>query len=206
MIDKNRMLALLGAGLGPTEVATTLGCDQSYVSQQLMDEDFRSQVLAKRVEHLQAATERDKKINAIEDDLIDKLKDSVPYMTKSQDILKAFFILNRAQRRGASQGSAINITQNVVQLQLPPAARRMFTTSHTGEVVEVDSKSTITKSLNELMRERSKNSPQTFGEDRESKGKERVRDLEVFDSQKVVNGHSETETLVATVGKISYSL
>lgn len=155
MINKDRMLTLLGAGLGPVEVATTLGCDPSYVSQQLMDEDFRALVLAKRVENLQAETERDKKINSIEDELIEKLKDAVPYMVKTDQVLHAFRVLNSARRRGANAASsAINITNNVVQLQLPPAARRMFTTSHTGEVVEVDSRSTSTKSLGELMRER----------------------------------------------------
>jgi hypothetical protein len=194
MINKDRMLTLLGSGLGPQEVATTLGCDQSYVSQQLMDEDFKALVLARRVEHLQAATERDKKINSIEDDLIQKLQDSIPYMLKSDQILRAFHVVNRAARRGASQGAAINITQNVVQLNLPPAARKLFTTSHTGEVVEVDSRSTSTKSLGELMRERAHGSANSPGGKPESKGHERSREVEIIADGFPTPGVDETVT------------
>lgn len=176
MIDKERALALLGTGIGPTEVSVTLGCDPSYISQLLMDEDFRGRVLAKRMEHLQAATKRDEVINSIEDDLLLKLKDSMCFLVKTQDILRAFAILNNAKRRGASSVAPVNIQQTVVQLQLPPAARRIFTTNHSGEVVQVDNKSTLTMPLQTLLKDRIK---------------------------KAANGHSETPALASPAGETS---
>lgn len=156
MIDQNRALALLGSGIGPTEVALTLGCDPSFVSQLLMDESFKQQVLAKRIEHLQEATTRDQNINHIEDDLIQKLKDCIPFMVKTQDILRAFAIINNAKRRGATVGTQVNLQQTVVQLNLPPAARRIFTTNANGEVVQVDNQSTITMPLQNLLADRAR--------------------------------------------------
>lgn len=157
MIDKDKGLALLGAGLKPVDVATSLGCDPSLVSQWLMDEQFRQQVLAKRIENLQAHTKRDLRIDQIEDALISKLEANIPYMTKMRDIVAAFNIVNGAKRRGATvAGGDINLTQNIVQIHMPPAAQKVFfpKTNAQGEVVQVGDQVTVTKPLQQLLAER----------------------------------------------------
>lgn len=143
--------------MGPTDVATALGCDPSFVSQWLMDDSFRAQVLALRIESLQAQTQRDRKIDGVEDTLITKLEETIPYLTKPKDILMAFNILNNAKRRGASAaGGQINLTQNVVTISMPPVARQHYfpKTNAQGEVVQVGDQVTVTKSLQQLMSER----------------------------------------------------
>jgi hypothetical protein len=158
MIDQNKAIALLGTGMGPTDVGTALGCDPSFISQMLMDEGTRSKVLALRAESLQAQTARDKKIDGIEDQLIEKLQDQVQYITKTRDLLSAFGVLNAAKRRGAQATSAINLTQNIVSINMPPAARDYFfpKTNAQGEVVQVGEQITTTKSLQELMADRTR--------------------------------------------------
>lgn len=157
MIDRNRALLLLGSGLGPTDVATTLGCDPSYISQMLMEDEFRQEVLAERIKSLTAQTQRDQKIDSIEDQLIGKLVDAIPTMFKTRDILAAFHILNSAKRRGASvAGGSLTINQNIVSINLPPAARQHFfpKMNAQGEVVQVGDQITQTKPLQQLMQER----------------------------------------------------
>jgi hypothetical protein len=154
MIDKSRALQLLGTGLGPTEVSTTLGCDPSYISQLLMEDEFRTQVLSLRMQHLQQASARDQKIDSLEDDVLEKLQENIKYMTKTTDIMRAFAIINNAKRRGARSSAAINITQQIVQLTLPEAARVAFTTNATGEVVQIDDRPTITMPLQTLLKDR----------------------------------------------------
>lgn len=154
MIDKSRALTLLGSGLGPSEVSTTLGCDPSYISQLLMDDDFRIKVLALRVENLQAATQRDRKIDSLEDEVIEKLEENLKYMTKTTDMLRAFAIINAAKRRGAQAAGDLTLNQTIVAIQLPPAARREFITNAQGEVVQVDNKPTLTMPLQNLLRSR----------------------------------------------------
>lgn len=157
MIDQERALQLLGAGLKPADVSVTLGCDPSFISQLLMDDGFRQQVLALRIENLQAQTIRDRNIDTIEDELIVKLHDSIKYMIKPRDILMAFNIVNAAKRRGAaSSGGDINLTQQVVTINLPPAAKEHFfpRINAQGEVVAVGQQVTVTKSLQQLMHER----------------------------------------------------
>jgi hypothetical protein len=158
MIDKAKGLQLLGAGLGPVDVGKALGCDPSFVSQWLMEEDFRQQVLVLRIQSLQASTERDKRIDAIEDTLIEKLKDAMPYMVKTREILQAFAVLNGAKRRGAQVTGDLNLTQNIVQITLPETARKTYfpTVNAQGEVVQVGDRVTVTKPLNALLEERLK--------------------------------------------------
>lgn len=154
MIDKDRGLKLLGSGLGPTDVATALGCDPSFVSQWLMDDSFRAQVLAQRMEALQEQTVRDGKINAIEDELIDKLQANIQWITKPRDLLAAFNIVNAAKRRGAqAAGSTIDVNMKIVSIQLPAVARKHFIPqiNASGEIVAVGEQGTQTASLQSLV-------------------------------------------------------
>jgi len=168
MIDKSRALTLLGSGLGPTEVGTTLGCDPSYVSQLLMDDGFRTQVLALRIENLQAATQRDRKIDKLEDEVLEKLADNIRWMTKTNDIIRAFAIINAAKRRGAVTGGDLTVNQTIVAISLPPAARREFITNQQGEVVQVGDKTTLTMPLQNLLRDRLKKQiPEKVSSERE---------------------------------------
>lgn len=167
MIDKSRALTLLGSGLGPSEVATTLGCDASYISQLLMEDDFRIKVLALRVENLQAATQRDRKIDGLEDEILEKLADNIKWMTKTNDMLRAFAIINAAKRRGAVNAGALTLNQTIVAIQLPPAARREFVTNAQGEVVQVDDKPTLTMPLQNLLRSRLQKQISASGEVKE---------------------------------------
>jgi hypothetical protein len=156
MIDKERGLQLLGSGLKPVDVATTLGCDPSFISQWLMDDAFRQQVLALRIQNLQANTIRDKRIDTIEDELIERLQENIKWMTKPRDILMAFNIVNAAKRRGAHTSGELSLTQNIVTINLPPTARNFFfpKTNAQGEVIQVGEQVTITKPLQALMQER----------------------------------------------------
>lgn len=153
MIDKERAAKLLGSGVPGEVVAATLGCDPSYISQLLSDDIFREQVVALRVSTLTAATERDNKIDDIESTLIDRIVDSLDYITKPRDLIAAFNIINKAVRRGAGVGQS-NVQNNVVvNLTLPAIVQRKFVTNTTGEVIEVDGKTTITMPPAQLLRQ-----------------------------------------------------
>lgn len=177
MIDKDRGLKLLGSGLGPTDVATALGCDPSFISQWLMDDSFRAQVLAMRMESLQQQTVRDRKIDALEDELLEKLQDNIKWFTKPRDMLTAFHIINAAKRRGAQTAGEISLTQNIVRINLPPVARDYYfpRMNAQGEVVQVGEQVTTTATLQSLVSSRLKE-----------------RKLEATDAQEVSNGATES--------------
>lgn len=152
MIDKERAIRLLGAGVNGETVAATLGCEPSYISQLLSEDNFRERVVSLRVANLTKASERDAEIDDIEDVLIQKIKDSVDYITKPRDLISAFNVINKAVRRGTGIGQ--NTLQNnlTVQLTLPIAVQVRYTANSQGEVVDVNGQSVITMPPAQLLR------------------------------------------------------
>lgn len=158
-IDKEKVKELLGSGLTVEVTADALGVTQGYISQLLAEEDFKSEVIALKTKNLTANSERDKKIDSIEDGLIDQLSEAVENRAiyKPREILSAFAVVNAARRRGVPAQAAVGLQQLVVNLQLPAAVVTRFSTTAQGEVIDVtvdDRKQTlITMPSGQLLKE-----------------------------------------------------
>jgi hypothetical protein len=144
MINQERIIQLLGSGLSAEIVATAVGCDASYISQLLSNDEFAKKVTELRVISLQAATKRDNKWDTIEDKLLDKLESSVEYIMKPRDILAALATVNAAKRRGATAQESVTINNTVVNLSLPPRAVHNFVVNTTNQVIGVNEQSLLT--------------------------------------------------------------
>lgn len=152
--DKDRILKLLGTGLSGEVVSSTVGCDPSYISQLMSDEEFRNRVLAMRIESLTADTQRDRAIDEIEDQLIQKLKAGLEYLISTKDILRAYAIINAAKRRGAKASDTTIVNNNIVNLILPRIVVQKYVVSKTNEVIEVEGKPLVTIPATRLLQER----------------------------------------------------
>jgi predicted transcriptional regulator len=112
-------LDLLGAGANPTQVAAALGVSESLISQFLSQEHFSKQVAERRYHSLLKHNNRDNKLDELEDLLIKKLENIIPYMHKPHEIIHAFTKINQAKRRGSSAPESISQQQTVITLNLP---------------------------------------------------------------------------------------
>lgn len=147
MADTEKIKSLLGTGLNIETVAAAVGCDQSYISQLMSNEEFAAEVVTLRAAALTAATDRDRSIDAVEDKLLGKLEryaDSHILDLNGDKLLRAFSIVNRAVRRGVPQNlpsapvhqtAILNISKNVIN---------NFVLNTTGEVVEVEGQTMVT--------------------------------------------------------------
>lgn len=152
---REKILNLLGKGLTPTLVATAVGCEVSYISQLLAEEDFAMQVAQLRCMNLEAATLRDEKWDSLEDQLLAKLEDVMPFMLKPRDILDALTRVNQAKRRGATSIAQPQIAQTtIVNLQLPMVALSRFQAlvNNQNEVVQVGDRPLINMPATTLMK------------------------------------------------------
>ena len=141
---KDKITALLGQGHSPELVATIIGCDPSYISQLLENETFRNEVSELRVQSLQAASERDKKWDTLEDKLLDKLHTVVDFVIKPREILALLAAANNAKRRGATAQESITINNQVVNLLMPTKLTTIFTVNQNNQVIGVGDKSMLT--------------------------------------------------------------
>lgn len=138
-IDKEKIKDLLGSGLSNEQVADAVGVEGSYIAQLLSNDDFANDVIVLRTKNLTAANARDKKIDGIEDALIDKLATAVDsdMIYKPRDILSSFAVVNAARRRGVPAQAALGAAASIVNLTMPTVVINHFTKNNQGEVIEV---------------------------------------------------------------------
>lgn len=155
MAVKEKILELLGLGIHAEAVAAAVGCEPSYVSQLIADQDFYTQVTELRMKHLSAHTQRDLTIDGLEDKLIEKMSDAIDMTYKPMELARLFSVINGAKRRGVGAISTPMTVNKVVQLQIPEAARakKTISISATGEVLSVDGKTLVTMPSSQLVRQ-----------------------------------------------------
>jgi hypothetical protein len=141
---ETRALTLLSQGLGPEVVAAAVGVSTSRISQLLSSPDFAAKVAEGRYENLAKHNSRDNAYDSLEDSLVEKLKDCLPYMMRPMEILKAIQVINAAKRRGSSAPEAITGQQTVVQLIMPTQILQNFTTNINNQVIKAGSQDLVT--------------------------------------------------------------
>lgn len=146
-----RALELLGDGHSQDIVATTLGVTASRVSQLMAQDWFKEEVVKRRYSRQQEANLVDAKINRLEDKILDKLEKSLPLISRSGELIKAFSVLNSAKRRGSqSDPNQTLINQTVVNLTVPVALVNKYKTDSNSQVIEVNDKPFLTAPSNIL--------------------------------------------------------
>lgn len=170
-ISTDQIQELLGQGLSNEVVATAVGCTTSYITQLMSEDTFLQKVIALRAANLQANTKRDRSIDSLEDRLIEKFSDMIPYITKPMEILAAMRTTNAMIRRGVSSTDSTVINQTVVNLTMPTNIMQNFVKNSQGEVVEVAGKTLVTMPAHQLLN----NLEHKAIEERDAKTLERYR-------------------------------
>ena len=157
---KERAFRLLTSGASPQQAAFAVGCTPAYISQLLADEEFSMAVALARSKYMQDKLEReqrmdDKKDN-IEEQLLTKLEQLVPYMNKPQDIMQALRIANQLKRSQSPQApQAMEATQSV-RLSLPAhllqKAKVQIQISPQGEILSANNQTFLSPSIQEAQR------------------------------------------------------
>lgn len=123
---EERALALLGQGLGAEVVASAVGVSPSRISQLISDPEFAAKVAELRFSNLVKHNARDEKYDKLEDKLLEKMENLIPFMMKPFEVLKAISVINGAKRRGISTPEQITGQQTVIPLTLPTAILQNF--------------------------------------------------------------------------------
>lgn len=141
---ESRALELLGAGAPPSAVASALGVTESTISQFLSSEHFSKQVTELRYKNLLKHNARDTSIDELEDKLIKKMGDLIPFMHKPGEVFAAFAKINAAKRRGVSSPDQIAQQKPVTQLILPIQIIQQFQVNGANQVVRAGQQDLIT--------------------------------------------------------------
>lgn len=136
--NQRKALSLLGQGVAPIMVASSLGVSASLISQFMGDARFAEEVTRLKLQTLQKQTSIDNKWMEAEDRLLDKLHKTIPLITKPMDILRGLTIVNSAKRRGLGGDVTADIhNTQIVQINLPSVMAARFITNSQNQIVEV---------------------------------------------------------------------
>lgn len=142
--SESRALTLLGQGIGPEMTASAVGLSTSRISQLLSDPEFAAQVADLRFKNLAKHNERDAAYDSLEDTLLNKLRDLLPFMMKPMEVLKAIQVINAAKRRGSSAPDSITAQQEVIQLVMPVQIINQFSVNASNQVIKAGHQELIT--------------------------------------------------------------
>lgn len=141
---ESKVLTLLGQGFAPEMVATAVGVTPARISQLLSQDEFAQQVAELRYKQLAAHTERDSKYDTLEDQILERLKQSLSMVFDPMKLAKLLSVVNSAKRRGAAAPEHLTTQQTVVQLNIPTAILQQFTTNINNQVVKAGQQDLIT--------------------------------------------------------------
>jgi len=145
MIDKENMSKLLGSGVDPGIVAQMVGCSQSYINECMEDDKFAQAVVAGRMQAAAKHVEHDANIDDLEKDILVKLKQSLAWCNKPEILLRAFDVLNKAQRRaGINDLGRAPQAGTVINITLPPVMVNAIKLNAQGQVVQVGERELVT--------------------------------------------------------------
>lgn len=151
---KEQIKELLKNNCAPSDVALAVGCEPSYVSQLLQDQDFAAEVAVARIQILKEQSDRDGKYDSLEDKLLQglemKLEQGVAFL-KIETILRAIQTVNQAKRRGAPVGGPSTVINNVINLNLPAHTVREFSVSGENEVIAVGSQALVSMAASQVL-------------------------------------------------------
>lgn len=136
MTTESFALELLGANVPQVQVASALGITESAVSQMMANSEFAAKVQKIRFDNARKFNERDNKYEQLEDAMLQKLSDSLPFFSKPHEIIQGLKAVNGAVRRGQASMDNQQMNKPVVQLNLPVAIIQKIVVSGRNEVVK----------------------------------------------------------------------
>lgn len=141
---RDKIIEMLGKGISATQVASAVGCDDSYISQLLSLPEVVEQVTSLKAEHFSAYVEQDQKLDSAEAAALEKVASLVPFITRPAEAVRVYSVLNAAKRRTVDSASQAHAVAQTVQLDLPEASRVRFTLTADRQVIEIEGRSMTT--------------------------------------------------------------
>jgi hypothetical protein len=141
---EQRALLLLGQGIDPGIVASAVGVSDSRISQLISDPYFASRVAELRYVELEKHSSRDAAYDSLEDDLLEKLKNCIPYMLKPMEILASIRVINQAKRRSIGQVQSVQSKAEVINLTMPIQIIQQYRVNGNNQVIQAGQQELIT--------------------------------------------------------------
>jgi hypothetical protein len=141
---RDRIIEMLGKGIPATQVASAVGCDDSYISQLLSQPGVIDKVTEMRAAHFSSYLAHDQKTDDLEAIALDRVATLIPFITRPAEAVRVYQVLNAAKRRTVDSASQAQAVAQTISLELPTASRVRFTLTQDRQVIEIEGRSMTT--------------------------------------------------------------
>ena len=141
---REKLLGFLAAGVPQTAAALACGCSDSYVSQLLTEDSFRTLLAERQSGKLATAVAHDESLEATEARALAALSSKLPFVKGPLEAARIFQILNSAKKRVLEAPNVGAAGSQQVTIVLPKAAQVYIQMNAQRQVIEVEGRSMAT--------------------------------------------------------------
>ena len=149
---QQKALALLSDGVSAEQTAAALGVSTSLISQYLSEEEFAGKLATQRFDTLRKHNARDSELDALEDTLIEQLKNQVGYVFDPMKLARLLQVINSAKRRGTLAPQTTQTNTQVVKLNMPITLVQRFTVNAANQVIAAGAQELVTIQSSQMKR------------------------------------------------------
>ena len=142
--NEERALKLLGQGIDPGVVANAIGLTPAAISQMLSQDEFSKALATARYENLAAHTQRDNKYDSLEDQILEKLKESLCMIYDPMKLARLLQVVNGAKRRGTGIQELPQGQAQTIPLIMPVQIIQQFAKNIHNQVVRAGNQDLVT--------------------------------------------------------------
>lgn len=189
-MNLERIASLAASGLKNSQIATIVGLTPARITQISAQEDFKLLLADKSVEANKTFSEQaalDGKYLSVEHNLLNAIEERIP-SAELRDVTAALRTITERQYRkqqlaNPAQTAAAQITQNIVQINLPSHAIPQFTVNSDNEITAIDSQTLAplsskgVEALFKRMKEGEQNEPARISISPEGSSEEIVQEM-----------------------------
>lgn len=143
---QKQCLDLLCLGnLSHTQIADTLGITPALISQYLKEDNFSAALAEQKLALIKNNSDRDSKLDSLEDTLVEQLKSASAMAYKPLEIARLFQVINAAKRRGIIVNSQQSVDESkIIKLVVPTQIINKFKVNVVNQVVTTGETSLVT--------------------------------------------------------------
>lgn len=149
MAARDLAMSLLAQNVAPSQVASSIGVSESYISQLMAEEDFAAELGKLKVQSTEADRNFDNDLDGAEAQLLSNIVKRAEFLNIQQSLV-AFRILNQAQRRQDRKRQVVEQTGTVVNITLPTVVVPHYVLNGQSEIVEVEGKTMISATATQI--------------------------------------------------------
>lgn len=150
-ISVDKILQAVVAGISQTAIAQMMNVSDGLISQVINTDEFQIRLRQKRATQMAQAAIRQEKLESLQDKLIDKVDNLIPFITKPTEATAALRAIAEVAKNNMPMTGETQEASNVVTIYMPTAIGVNFQLNSQNEVIDIDGRTIVGANATQIM-------------------------------------------------------